>query len=123
MIIGATNQDKVINEYNNFKRREYHWGDDPPQRCDVVRNINIHGHSLCGGQADQNVCDPRGHGLQRPLWVEFRATPSTTSTTTGSGTWLDTMMTMYVLRPIEPAQDRLAGPDRRRQDPHDRRGR
>jgi hypothetical protein len=101
VIPGATNQDKVINEYNNFKRREYHWADDPPLRYDVVRNINIYGHSLCGGQADQNVAILEAMGFD----ARCGSIPGhTIYDVYYDGQWhlFDTMMTMYVFDRSSP---------------------
>jgi len=48
----TTNQQRVINSYNNFKRRYYHWADQPPNYSDVVSNLNVFGWALCGRHAN-----------------------------------------------------------------------
>ena len=96
-------QARAINSYNNFKRREYHWADDPPNRGDVVRNMNVYGWSLCGGQATQNasILERMGIGVR------------TGSVANGAHTlyevfwdndWhlMDTMTTMYVFDRANP---------------------
>ena len=47
-------QARAINEYNNFKRRLYHWGEMPPNNRDVVEQLNVFGWALCGSQAAMN---------------------------------------------------------------------
>ena len=46
---------RCINEYNNFKRRLYHWGAMPPNNQDVVEQMNVFGWALCGSQAGMNL--------------------------------------------------------------------
>ena len=101
VVLPAGDQDRAINEYNNFKRREYHWGDDPPMREDVVRNMNIHGHSLCGGQATQNSTILNAMGLHaRTVQIPGH----TIYEVNYDGAWhlFDTMTTMYVFGRSSP---------------------
>ena len=51
----ATTEDSVINEYNNFKRRLYHWGEMPADYRDVVEQMNVFGWALCGSHAAMNA--------------------------------------------------------------------
>jgi len=48
----TTNEQRAINSYNNFKRRYYHWADQPPNMSDVVSNLNVFGWALCGRHAN-----------------------------------------------------------------------
>ena len=51
----TTNEQRVINSYNNFKRRYYHWATEPPNNNDLIRNLNVFGWALCGRHADGNI--------------------------------------------------------------------
>jgi len=48
----TSNQERAINSYNNFKRRYYHWADQPPNMSDVISNLNVFGWALCGRHAN-----------------------------------------------------------------------
>ncbi len=91
---------RAINEYNNFKRRLYHWGEMPPDNRDVVHQMNVFGWALCGSHAGMNSAVLTAMGLHsrvitiasggHTIWeIEYPA---------GSGKWhcLDTMTTYYV---------------------------
>jgi hypothetical protein len=97
VIAATSDQETAINVYNNFKRREYHWADDPPNRGDIVRNMNIHGHSLCGGHASQNasLLNAMGFGVRTG---SIASGAHTLHEVYYDGDWhlMDTMTTMYV---------------------------
>ncbi|HUW82423.1 MAG TPA: Calx-beta domain-containing protein, partial [Phycisphaerae bacterium] len=63
----ADDQERAINEYNNYKRRVYHWADQPPDMLDTVNVINLFGWVLCGRHAAHNctILDAMGMGQRQ----------------------------------------------------------
>ncbi len=87
----------VINEYNNFKRRWYHWGYMPPSNRDVVEQMNVFGWALCGSQAAMNAAVLKAMGLH-PRVISIDHGGHTIFEVEYDGQWhcLDTMTTYYV---------------------------
>jgi chitodextrinase len=94
-------QTRAINEYNNFKRRLYHWGEMPPNNRDVVEQLNVFGWALCGSQASMNsaILNPAG------IHARTISIPGhTIYEVEYGGKWhcLDTMTTYYVYNRATP---------------------
>jgi len=100
----ASNEEKVVNEYNNFKRRVYHWGEMPPDNRDVVKQMNVFGWALCGSHAAMNSAVLLAMG-QTPHVISIASGGHTIYEAYYGGKWhcLDTMCTFYVYNRSTPA--------------------
>ncbi len=87
----------VINNYNNFKRRLYHWGEMPPNNADVGYQLNVFGWALCGSQASMNAAIIKTMGLS-PRTISIASGGHTYMEVNYNGKWhaIDTMCTYYV---------------------------
>ncbi|HUW81451.1 MAG TPA: Calx-beta domain-containing protein, partial [Phycisphaerae bacterium] len=98
----SSDEERAINCYNNYKRRVYHWADQPPDMWDTVTVVNLFGTVLCGRHAAHNntILDnvPEvGHRLiSLPGHWIYEAYYD--------GAWhaLDTMCTMYAYNRATP---------------------
>ena len=70
VIAPADDQQRAINEYTNFRRRCFHWADEPAgingnDINDPVYNLNLFGWGLSGRQASMNCTILQAMGLDQ----------------------------------------------------------
>jgi chitodextrinase len=93
----ANIEQRAINNYNNFKRRCYHWAQMPSGNADVVNQMNVFGWALCGSHAGMNAAILLQMGLS-PRTISIANGGHTFYEVNYNGKWhaLDTMTTFYV---------------------------
>jgi hypothetical protein len=98
-------QTQAINEYNNFKRRMYHWGEMPPDNRDTIEQMNVFGWALCGSHAAMNSAILLQMGLS-PRTIYISGGDHTYYEVFYNNRWhaLDTMTTFYVYDRSNPPQ-------------------
>ena len=75
VVAPTSDQQRAINVYNNFRRRCFHWIDEPPaingnDISDPVYNLNIFGWAMGGRQAGMNCTILQAMGLgQRKIQI------------------------------------------------------